>query len=219
MIICGDALVELKKMEDNSVDFIFTDPPYNVGKDYGICKDNLSEIDYQLWMSVIVFECKRVSKNGVAFFVGSKRLLMFYNLLSDARCIIVRKGAIATPTPDLYYRQWSPLLVTRPPNERCYDVWEDIRMPGEGYYFRENRYPHPGLTSQRLTQRIIRFFTKKGEIICDPFCGTGTTAEVCKEFGLDFIGIEINPEYVEIANKRINEFEMLPFEQETADEK
>ena len=49
-----------------------------------------------------------------------------------------------------------------------------------------------------------------GGIVLDPFVGSGTTALVAKNLGRHFIGIELNPEYVEMANKRLN-FEMLNF--------
>jgi len=200
-----DCLRVMAAMQSGSVDFVFTDPPYNVGKDYGVHKDNLSDDEYREWMQRVVGECLRISREGVAFFVGSKTGLMFWNLLSEARAIIVRKGAIATPTPDNYYRQWSLLLVTRKPLERCYDIWDDIRMPGEGYYFREERYPHPGLTSQRLVGRIVRYFTREGETVFDPFMGTGTTAVVCERGGRKWMGSELNPEYVKIAEERLNQ--------------
>ena len=40
-IICGDAIEEMKKIKDESIDLIVTDPPYNLNKDYGKSKDNL----------------------------------------------------------------------------------------------------------------------------------------------------------------------------------
>jgi len=55
-----------------------------------------------------------------------------------------------------------------------------------------------------------------GGIVLDPFVGSGTTALVAKNLGRHFIGIELNPEYVKMANKRLN-FEMLEFK-ETKDE-
>jgi DNA modification methylase len=44
---------------------------------------------------------------------------------------------------------------------------------------------------------------KEGDIILDPFAGSGTTCVVAKKLGRNYIGIEINPEYVEMAKKRL----------------
>jgi len=52
----------------------------------------------------------------------------------------------------------------------------------------------------------------KGGIVLDPFIGSGTTGVVAKQLGLNFIGIELNPKYCEIAKKRIGNVEIVKFE-------
>ena len=47
------------------------------------------------------------------------------------------------------------------------------------------------------------FFKNENDLILDPFIGSGTTAVACKQLDRNFIGIEINPDYVDIANKRL----------------
>ena len=51
---------------------------------------------------------------------------------------------------------------------------------------------------------IIEKYSKKGDSILDPFMGSGTTGVACKELGRNFIGIEIEPKYFEIAKRRID---------------
>ena len=57
--ICGDAIAELQKMENESVNLIVTDPPYNLNKDYGTSQDKLKFEDYlefsRLWLNEIYF--------------------------------------------------------------------------------------------------------------------------------------------------------------------
>ena len=48
--------------------------------------------------------------------------------------------------------------------------------------------------------------TKEGDIVLDPFIGSGTTAVVCERLNRRWIGIEINPEYCEIAKQRIQDY-------------
>jgi len=63
---------------------------------------------------------------------------------------------------------------------------------------------HPTLKPVSLITRILKLFTTPDtQIILDPFLGAGSTAIACKRLNRDYIGIEINPEYVNIANKRI----------------
>ena len=64
---------------------------------------------------------------------------------------------------------------------------------------KEHKYQDPLI----LYKSIIKMF-KDCEIILDPFIGSGTTAIACKELGRKYIGIELNPKYCEIAQRRVN---------------
>jgi DNA modification methylase len=57
---------------------------------------------------------------------------------------------------------------------------------------------------------IIERYTNEGDIILDPFMGSGTTGVACVQTGRNFIGIEISEEYFRIAEKRIAEAQMQP---------
>ena len=59
----------------------------------------------------------------------------------------------------------------------------------------------------KLIERIVKASSKEGDLILDPFAGVGTTFVICKELKRNFIGFEINPDYVRICNKRIKEVE------------
>ena len=136
-ILCGDSLELIKGIPDNSYNFVFTDPPYNVGKDYGdYYTDDMTEEKYTLWMKEVIKEANRISNNNIAFFVGSKVLKLFWDLIPNARLIIVHKRAIGSFTKN-YFRQYFGLLTTSEPKRRAMDLWNNIRLVGEGYYFRE----------------------------------------------------------------------------------
>ena len=83
-------------------------------------------------------------------------------------------------------------------------------MPGLGYFFTENNYGHPGYTSEDITSRVINGFTKENETILDPFMGTGTTGKICAKFGRNFVGIEQETKWFEIAQRRIHDAEQQP---------
>lgn len=63
---------------------------------------------------------------------------------------------------------------------------------------------HPTVKPIRLMEYLCKLITPPNGIILDPFMGSGTTGIAAKNLGFDFIGIELNKEYFEIANKRIN---------------
>lgn len=201
-IINIDCLKGLIKMPDNAVNFVFTDPPYNVGKDYGIYKDNLDEMEYIRFMTEVISECGRISSNRIAFLVGGPYIKNFWDMIPGANLVIIHKRAIGVRKGE-FFLQYYGLLVTRAPTKFCKNLWNDIRLVGEGYYFREPTYGHPAMTSLALTLKIIEYFTEDGETVLDPFMGVGTTAVACKKLGRNYVGFEINPSYIEIGRARL----------------
>ena len=65
------------------------------------------------------------------------------------------------------------------------------------------RNNHPTVKAIALMEYLIKLITPKGGVVHDPFMGSGSTGVACKNLGYEFIGIELNPEYFEIAQKRI----------------
>jgi site-specific DNA-methyltransferase (adenine-specific) len=82
-------------------------------------------------------------------------------------------------------------------SKKCSNVIEGINqdMP--------NSEEHPTQKPVELMKRLIKIHSKENDLILDPFCGGGTTAVACKELNRRYIGIEISPEYCEIARKRV----------------
>lgn len=64
---------------------------------------------------------------------------------------------------------------------------------------------HPAVFPSYIIQELIKLLSKKNDIVLDPFCGSGTTALAAKNLERDFIGIEINPSYVKLANERLKQ--------------
>ena len=72
-----------------------------------------------------------------------------------------------------------------------------------------NQRSHPTQKPEALMYRIILSSTNKGDIILDPFLGSGTTAVVAKKLQRNFIGIEQNKEYISLAKKRLKQTKVL----------
>ena len=62
---------------------------------------------------------------------------------------------------------------------------------------------HPTVKPLSLMQWLVRLVARPGDVVLDPFTGSGTTGVACAKEGRDFIGIELDAEYVEIARRRI----------------
>lgn len=78
---------------------------------------------------------------------------------------------------------------------RRFNVWEVARGV--------NKTKHPAVFPEKLAQDHIYSWSNAGDIVLDPFCGSGTTAKMAILSERNFIGFEIPAEYYEIANKRI----------------
>lgn len=62
---------------------------------------------------------------------------------------------------------------------------------------------HPAVYPLYIIQELIKLLTKEGDIVLDPFCGSGTSCIAAKNLKRNYIGIEINPNYVTLSNKRL----------------
>ena len=65
-------------------------------------------------------------------------------------------------------------------------------------------YYHPTIKPLELVKRHILHSTKENDVVLDCFLGSGTTAVACKELGRNYIGFEVNKEYFDIAQNRLN---------------
>ncbi len=72
------------------------------------------------------------------------------------------------------------------------------------------RIGHPAPFPEELPRRLIDLYTFKGDIVLDPFCGSGTTCVAAHKSGRNFVGYEIQPEYVRLANERLSNQEHAP---------
>jgi DNA modification methylase len=206
LIYNKDCLEFMRKMNNKCVDFVFYDPPYNVGKDYGNYQDNLPTNEYYDFMLNVAAHSRRISKSGISVFVPSNLNCMMYEILPDAHLLPIHKRA-AGVRKNNYALQYFSLFVIGNPVIKCRDLWDDVRLPGEGYFFKEERFGNPGQTSQALVKKILHHFTNKNDVIFDPFMGVGTTALAALSMDRKFIGCELNKEYIRIAETRINALE------------
>jgi modification methylase len=77
---------------------------------------------------------------------------------------------------------------------------------------------HPTQKPEELLRRIILASSKQGDVVLDPFLGSGTTAAVAKQLGRHWIGIERDPVYVAAAQQRVDRVQAVPFDDPALDE-
>lgn len=232
-IICGDSLIELKNIPDKSISLIVTDPPYNLNKDYGNNQDKLEFDEYLDFSRKWLTEAKRVLKDDgtIYVFMGMRYISYIYDILEKelgmhfnswitwfyTQGIGKTKGFSprhddilmftknpkkftfnldSIRVPQKYYRSVNNMRGANPGN-----VWEFSHM----HYCNKNRKKHPTQKPEGLYERMILASSNEGDTILDPFLGSGTLLRVCQQTNRNGIGIEINPEYVEMTKERLSE--------------
>lgn len=198
-IICGDALEVMRGMPDKCVDLVLTDPPYGIGesneknatrghlaypRDYGHYEWNKSILSIEY-----LDEIRRVSKNQIVF--GGN-----YYPLPPSSCWIVWDKDNSGDFADCELAWTSFKTAVRK------FKWRWNGMLQQNMRDKEIRI-HPTQKPVPLFRWILSKYSKDGQIILDPFLGSGTTAVAAVQLNRQYIGIEINPEYCEMARARI----------------
>ncbi len=87
------------------------------------------------------------------------------------------------------------------------DVWEFPSCQGPERIKKEDgRSAHPTQKPLKLFKRLIEMSSNEGDLVLDPFVGSGTTGVACEELKRDWIGLENNEEYIKFANQRVSKF-------------
>lgn len=231
--ICGDTIDEMKKIPDKSVRLITTDPPYNLNKNYGNNQDKLEFDEYIDFSKQWLSEASRILTNdgSIYVFMGMRYISYIYEILEKdlgltfnswitwyyTQGIGKTKGFSprhddillftkhpkkfvfnldAIRVPQKYYRSVNNMRGANPGN-----VWEFSHM----HYCNRNRQEHPTQKPEGLFERMVLASSNEGDTVLDPFVGSGTLLRVCQQTGRNGIGIDINPEYIEMTNNRLNE--------------
>jgi len=194
-VIQGDCLEVMKDIPDKSIDLVLTDPPYGIEfrsnhrlkKHNKIIGDNRYPIE-------IFDELFRVAKRAVYVFCRWDNLAE----LPKPKSVLawVKNNWSMGDLKHEHGRQWEAI---------CFYPQEEHefikRIPDVVTGKRTGNNLHPTEKPIDVIGKIIN--ANVGNLILDPFLGSGTTAVAAKQLKRNFIGIEISPEYCKIANERL----------------
>ncbi len=229
-IIEGDSIEVLQQIAPESVDLIVADPPYNLGKDYGNNHDLIGFEEYlhfsRIWLTLAQ---EKLKPTGTIYvFMGVRFVSYLYHILDQeigmyfnswitwhytqgigkTRGFSPRHDDILMFTksesfkfnldnvriPQKYYRERNNMAGANPG-----DVWQFSHV----HYSNPERENHPTQKPEGLVERIILASSDENDVVLDPFLGSGTTARVCQQLNRNCIGIELNPEFIKMAENRL----------------
>jgi len=228
-VICGSASEVLHNLPDECIDLGITSPPYNKKERYGGWlvekvkyegyKDRMPEEEYMQWQVEVLNELYRVTRAGGSFFYNHKvkyeegKMIHPLDIVRKTRWNIwqeiiwnrriagnIRGWRFWQVEERIYWLVKGKPQELRPQHARLTSVWEIRPEPGHK--------EHPAVFPLELPARIIHsILDDQPGIVIDPFCGTGTTLVAAKLLGKNYIGIDISPDYVAYAQRRLQEAE------------
>lgn len=220
-LLNGDCLEELKKIPDGSIDLVLTSPPYNLGnthhtgnKRHKAYEDNLPEKEYQEWQIEVLQECYRILKNTGSLIYNHKNRIKNgvqitpYEWLLKTDFIVKQEIVWFNGSQNFDKIRFYPMTeriywLAKKPTTKLYNAINHHDLFGkEEWKSVGTKGTHTRAFPEKMVSDFLLCFPD-AQAILDPFMGSGTTGVACKNLNRNFIGIELDKDYFEIAKKRI----------------
>jgi adenine-specific DNA-methyltransferase len=202
-ILHGDCCLVMQHFPDNSIDLVFTDPPYLINyhprDGRSIAGDTNDE-----WLRPAFFQAYRVLKVGgfCISFYSSNHADSYLAAWREAgfRPVghVVWVKSYAASSAFLQYRHEQAYLLAKGFPKRPRSPISDV----QDWQYSGNRL-HPTQKPVGALLPLVRAFSRPGEVVLDPFCGSGSVLLAAKSLGRRYIGIELREDYWAIAQQRL----------------
>jgi DNA modification methylase len=226
----SDCLEYLKTIPDNFVDLVVTDPPYNVSQKNNIVYGNLNVVknfgdwDYGFDPVPVLKGLKRVLKptGQIYVFCATRQIPEYMQIFEKDwffRNLLVWNKTNPPPriskTNFLFANEYIIYAINEKKKmtevtfnfarqNEMHNIFITSSLQGKERLKDENRRAiHPTQKPLSVLKKLIEVSSNEGDIVLDPFMGVGSTAVACKELGRNFMGCELDPKYVEYANRRL----------------
>jgi len=209
-----DCVEFLEKLPDESVDLVVTDPPYKLSQRYGtsVDADNVMAVSS---IMVSMRQFSRVLKKGrFAVIFYDKRILP---LLFQA----VKYTDLRYDDQIFLYRRWGnahkrngwmcctdPVIIFKKGDEKPFRPDHKIKTNHDTYIKsspEKKSYGHPAQKPLNIVEDLINQFSNEGDLVCDPYLGSGTTAVASTLLKRNWVGCDNSKEFISISNNRLSE--------------
>ena len=189
--------------------------------DYDLHDDNMPEKEYRDWQIKILDECFRILKPTGSLFYNHK--VRRFESRADHPILWLSKSKIhfyqqiiwdrgGAPDQNINYCTPSTELILWFVKDKPKTFKTKYNYFTEVWKFNPANSKHPAPFPKVLVRNCLKLTTEEGDLILDPFMGSGTTAIVAKENNRQFIGFEISEEYVNMAKKRLSQKTLFPLD-------
>jgi len=215
-----DCIDGMNKLDDESFDLVIADPPYGISRKLNVRGKRMGttavlDFEFGKWdkFNYDWFETAKVKTRGwIITFCAKQDIGFYWDILEKNEFVAV--DALVWQKPD-------PLPLNA--KSRFLNAWEAMVVgKRKGAYWGSNyqhniiKYQapkgknriHPTQKPLDLIKTLVQLTTKKGDLVLDPFMGSGTTAVACKELNRKYIGFEKSKTYVDAARRRVKRTQM-----------
>ncbi|THU41181.1 site-specific DNA-methyltransferase [Niastella caeni] len=242
----GDCIDLMQKLDDESVDLIIADPPYNLKKDFGNDSDKWKRVEdwlewskewisvavrklkptgsifiygihhYQCYIQVYLYELKLIYRRQIIWFyengfanykntlAAHYEPLLWFSKTNDFTYHTIREPYKSTERLKNKITKNGKVWQPHPEGKQAGDVWNIPVLAGKR--FENEKVDHPTQKPLAICDRIVRHFSNKGDLILIPFAGSGSECLSTVINDRNYVGFEMNENYVKIAKERINQY-------------
>lgn len=219
-LIKNDCLTELKKMKDNSIDLIVTDPPYDIETSGGgLYKQDdkqyvkeLECISHGFTEEVLDEMCRVMKKINIYLFCSQKQIIPLLKYFVEGKgcnwnIICWHKTNPVPACGNKYLTDTEFILFFREKGVKVYGSYHTKKT----YYVTplnqkdKKKYGHPTVKPLDIVENLIINSSQEGDMVLDPYCGSGTTGVASIKNKRNFVGIDYVEDYIELSQKRIGD--------------
>ncbi|MBO9401433.1 DNA methyltransferase [Shimia sp. R9_3] len=203
-IICGESVKTLKTISEGSIDLIVTDPPYGVNYRDRTGRKVKNDDDLRFVLPVFEQAFRALKQDSYCIsFYGWNKADLFLKAWKDAGFRVVghlvwTKNYASRTGVVKYHHEQAYVLAKGRPSRPKNPIADVLPWTATG-----NR-AHPTEKAVQSLTPLIWSFSKPGELVCDPFAGSGSTCVAAALAGRNYLGIELEDKYCTHARKRLS---------------
>ena len=226
-LIKGDCLEVMNDIPNKSIDLIVTDPPYlhvkggqkskkfNVGtwNSNSYTMKDMSDFDEKQIIKFLDIADEKLKKTNMYIFCSKLQLAYYFKWIYEHKkkydLLAWNKQRTVMKTTKCFSNDMEYIIRIYENGVSLNKIWvSDGSKADSSFYTKIQSYPQPKgqhetMKPVELLKKYILLSSNEGDLILDPFMGSGSTGEACIETNRRFIGIEINKDFYDIASERL----------------
>ena len=222
-----EALDALRQLPDQSVDLVITDPPYNIAsankttiqrgkivttKQAWGAWDTFHPFDYDIFILTVISQCYRVLRRGGAFYMFTSRENNGYFIRRAVerrftyknQLVLVKSTALPSWSKASWRSAFETCMYLTKGKPRCFNFHSQRECVNvSNFSIRHKQTKHPTEKPLDFIRKLVLISSNPGDLVLDPFMGSGTTAVACRQTGRRYLGFELSPDYIAMSRDRL----------------